>query len=248
MNCTEFNQYLDDYLSDELDKRVQAVFLNHVNDCPGCRDTLETARDMTTVLRAMHVPSASAGFADRILQQAKNVSAGGKSLDNLDNNISSRVDQDAGRHRNRGFAMGFGSSLVAGMALWVVVALLPSLQDATQPNSAMADVTIALDQTSEVNLVFNAVVALENAKISIDLPEHIILAGYPELRQVEWRTNLVKGSNLLRLPIVATQDSGERTLVAHIEYGDHKITTLKIKLAVVKQKLTQRWLPDVTHA
>jgi len=248
MKCSQFTQNLDAYLSDTLNEQNRSDFLVHASDCPGCAQALESAETIITALRVMPVPPASAGFSERVLQQAKS----GSLVNNAENEIV--------RHRSHGFVWGFGSALAAGVILWAVVALFPALQDASQPhnsvnlvadntgfaNEPVADVTITLDQSTQVNLVFDTVAALQNAKISIDLPSNIALPGYPELRHVEWRTNLVKGSNLLRLPVIATGLSSLETLTANIEYGEQKITTLKIKLAVVKQNLSQQALFDVT--
>ncbi len=230
MNCTEFDTQLDDYLSDEMNENVQQAFLAHAADCLGCDSSLALSRNIGATLCAMSVPPASVGFADRVLQQAK------KQPSSI-NGAAGATTDIVGR-RSSGFAMGFGSAMVAGMALWAVVALFPSLQEqgTSLKTTPIAEVTIALDQPSDVNLVFNAVAALENANISIDLPSNIALAGFPELRRVEWSTNLVKGRNLLRLPVVATALGQGQTLVAYIKYGEDKVTTLEIKLSVVKPR------------
>lgn len=231
MNCTDFKQHLDDYLSNELDERQTAAFLGHAGHCIYCRGELDAAREIGHALRSSDIPPASQGFANRVLRQAK----------------TSPVGSDGKKHQRRGFATGFGSALVAGLALWVVVGLFPGLQETPSPNNPMAGVSIALDQTSQVNLVFQTAQALQNAKIAIELPPHVALVGFPGQRQVEWRTDLIKGKNLLRLPVIASQAGGNQPLIAHIEYGNKKMTTLQINLAVVKQDISQQWSLDRKH-
>jgi len=228
MNCTDFTHYLDDYLSNELDEQQTAAFLTHAGHCTHCRGELDAAREIGHALRAIDIPPASPDFANRVLRQAKHTPA----------------STDSKKPHRRGFAAGFSSALVAGFALWAVVGLFPGLQETPLPNQPMAGVTIALDQTSQVNLVFQTAQALQNARIAIELPPHVALAGLPDQRRVEWHTNLVKGKNLLRLPVIASQAGANQPLIAHIEYGNKKITTLQINLAVVKQSLSQQWPLD----
>ena len=165
----------------------------------------------------MPVPAPSADFAERVLRQA--------------------VERNVDHHHRHGFVTGFGSALVAGLALWVVVGLFPGPQGvAPDGKEPLQMVSIALNETQDVKLVFNAERVVLGAKISIELPENVTIAGYPGRRHLEWQTDLAKGSNLLRLPVVATQaDAGQ--LVAHIEHGN-KVTTLKIQIDVQKPGLT----------
>jgi anti-sigma factor RsiW len=218
MNCAEFSKGLDDLLDGELSPDRQAAMQAHEQSCDACRRRVEAARHIQQALRDMPVPAPSAGFADRALRAA--------------------VEQNTAHHHRRGFVVGFGSALVAGFALWLVVGLLPMRPGPAPEEGAVSEVSIALNEPHEVTLAFHAVRALEGAKISIQLPANVALVGYPGRRTLEWRTNLAEGNNILRLPVVATgMDGGQ--LVAHLEYGN-KVRTLKIKLKAVKPNLSER--------
>ena len=217
MTCNELNNLMDDYIDGELAAEQQATFEAHLADCTDCQQQLAKAQAFRAELKAMPVPAPSADFAERVLRQA------------VENNVD--------HHRRHGFVTGFGSALVAGLALWVVVGFFPVQQDMPQGGKApLQSVSIALNETQDVKLVFNAERVVLGANISIELPENVAIAGYPGRRHLSWQTDLAKGSNLLRLPVVASQaESGQ--LIAHIEH-DNKVTTVKIQLDVQKPDLT----------
>ncbi len=221
MICNERHDMMDDYLDGELPQRQREAFERHLNDCAGCQQRLSREQVLRADLKAMPVPAPSAGFAERVLRQA----------------VESNVSHPNHRH---GFVTGFGSALVAGLALWVVVGLFPDPQgvapEGAGPLQMVSIALNALNEEQDVTLVFNAERIVLGARISIELPDNVIIAGYPGRKRLEWSTDLAKGSNLLRLPVIATRaDAGQ--LVAHIEYGN-KVTTLKIQLDVRKPGLT----------
>ncbi|HFE32745.1 MAG TPA: hypothetical protein ENJ17_05490 [Gammaproteobacteria bacterium] len=215
MTCNELHNLLDDYLDGELPQAQREAFERHLGDCAGCQQRLSREQRWRADLKAMPVPAPSADFAERVLRQA----------------VESNVDH----HHRHGFVTGFGSALVAGLALWVVVGLFPNPQGvAPQGTEPLQTVSITLNEQQDVALVFNAERVVLGARISIELPDNVAIAGYPGRKRLEWQTDLAKGSNLLRLPVIAT-DAGQ--LVAHIEH-DNKVTTLKIQLEVRKPGLT----------
>ncbi len=229
MNCKEFIGKLDDFLSAELEGRERDAFLAHAEHCRACRGELQAARELQTGLRELPVVPPTPDFAERVLRRAR----------------QARETPP----RPRGFLAGFGTALAAGLALWAVVGLFPvSQQQPGAPVESVPEVTIALDRTSQVNLVFQAAREVADARIAIELPENIILAGYPDRRRLEWRTHLNKGSNLLRLPLMAIDGGQDQQLTARIEYGDDKTTTLKVRLKVAKPSLSGQLPLDRYHA
>ncbi|HEB92543.1 MAG TPA: hypothetical protein ENI94_03565 [Gammaproteobacteria bacterium] len=220
MTCDGFYERIDDYLDNELPAAQQDAFERHLNDCAGCQRRFSRQQALRADLKAMPVPAPSVDFAERVLRQA--------------------VKSNVSHHHRHGFVTGFGSALVAGLALWVVIGFFPA-QQAVAPQGAepLQIVSIALDALNEkqdVSLVFNAERAVLGARISIELPDNVTIAGYPGRKRLEWRTDLAKGSNLLRLPVIASQaNSGQ--LIAHIEH-DNRVTTLKIQIDVQKPGVT----------
>ena len=237
MNCTEFDNILTDATGHELDglnAEQQAEFAAHRAACSACQASYETEIALLGALAKMPVPEPSADFADRVLRAAI-----------TQNGVQADV-QATSRHQRQGFMFGFGSAAVAAMALWVVVGVLPNANvpvntaadeivasNATTTANPASDVSkpqmsIALNKKQDIKLAFYSGESLKGAKITIRLPDNVALVGYPGRRQLSWTTNLKKGDNLLRLPVVATQIArGE--LVADIEYGD-QLKTLTLGL------------------
>lgn len=219
MKCAELIQGMDDFLDKELDGDLsagqQAAMQAHLDNCESCRHAVDAAREIQQALRAMPIPAPSEGFADRVMRVA--------------------VERNAARHHRRGFAVGFSSAIAAGLALWLVVGLMPMQPD---DGSEVSEISIAVNEPREVTLAFNSARALEGAKISIQLPENVALVGYPGRRTLEWETDLAEGENVLRLPVVATGVEGGQ-LVASLVHGN-KVQTLKINLKAVKANLSEQ--------
>jgi hypothetical protein len=254
MNCTEFNNYLNDGIDhelgdmDALDTSKQAAFQAHRASCPACQAVFAAEMRLLESLRAMPVPEPDAGFADRVLANtfrnaAKSAAKAKKGAAEQD------LSQQHSRHHRQGFVVGFGSAAAAALAMWVVVGMspdeLPNASNSLQQNApqqvvASADasktvtkaqqpvLSIALNTQKQVKLAFASSEPLTGAKITIRLPDNVALVGYPGRRQLSWKTNLKKGDNLLSLPVVGTQvASGE--LVANIEYAG-RVKTLRLNL------------------
>lgn len=238
MNCTEFNNTLTEATGNELDglnAEQRAEFDAHRASCEACQVSFEAEIALLSGLRKMPVPGPSGDFADRVLRAA--VAQTGVQSD-VETNT-----QNTGHHQRHGFMLGFGSAAVAALALWVVVGVFPSanspvntVADETlatnsvpatgsthKPGTHKPELSIALNQQQDIKLAFYSGESLRGAKITIRLPENVALVGYPGRRQLSWTTNLKKGDNLLRLPVIATQIArGE--LIADIEYGDQTKT------------------------
>lgn len=230
MNCTEFNNNLTDGTDQELAAAEQAIFDAHRAACSACQALYTSEIRMLEMLRAMPVVEPPAGFADRVLANTfKHASA-----------QSAQNTQSGSQHKNhhrQGFMVGFGSAAAAALALWVVVGMSPSelAGTASAPEQTVASrdakqpvLAIALNAQQTIKLAFASSESLKGAKITIRLPENVALVGYPGRRQLSWATNLKKGDNLLKLPVIATQvASGE--LIADIEYKG-QVKTLRLNL------------------
>jgi len=227
MNCTEFNDCLNDSIDGELGAAEQMAFDTHRASCEACRALYTSELAMLEGLRAMPVIQPPAGFADRVLANA----------------IKRNVPQRQNYHR-RGFMTGFGSAVAAALAVWVVVGMLPgelpdtdsapgqdiasSAPVGVEAQPPVLSVALALNTQQTVRLAFASSEPLAGAKITIHLPENVALVGYPGRRELSWKTNLEKGDNLLSLPIIATQVA-QGQLIADIEY-EGRVRTLTLNL------------------
>jgi len=160
-------------------------------------------QELLELLKDYPVPEAQAGFYDQALVQA--------------------AHQGARRNRNRWLLTGFGSAIAAGLAIWVITAMLMTTPQVPDVDPAIPGVTIALEQEQTVRLVFASAMALDSATLTVSLPEGIELAGFPGQREITWETSLEEGKNLLPLTLIALTPAGGE-LLARLEHKDRNRT------------------------
>ena len=133
------------------------------------------------------------------------------------------AQQGTRRQRNRWLMTGFGAAIAAGLAIWVVTAMLMTTPQVPEAGPAIPGVTIALEQEHTVRLVFASAKALDSAVLTVTLPEGIELAGFPGQREISWETSLQQGRNLLPLTLIALTPAGGE-LLARLEHEDRNRT------------------------
>lgn len=204
MNCRTFVERMDQYLNGTLDRAAHDAAGAHLRECADCQRSVAMLEALRAVLRDAPMPAPRPGFFDQALARA----------------------QAAQPRRRRYWPYVTGAAIAASLSLWVVLGDRPNLSPASTP----ASVTITLNQARTVQLAFNAEHELEEATLSIELPDGVDLEGFPGQREVRWRTNLARGANLLSLPLIARSPAGG-TLLARVEYGNRR-TQLVIPLHV----------------
>ncbi len=214
MNCNEAQWQFDEYRRGGLKGDARCDVDVHVTGCQSCKKVMAEQLHLNEQLRALPFVPMSEGFADRAMRRA----------------VSHHLEQ---RHRVA-FYKGFSSALAAGLLLWLAVGLI-STKDTVQPEQV---ISIALQETLELKLAFHSVKALENATISIQLPDNVQLVGYEGRQTLEWQANLNQGDNMLRLPIRALRAEGGQ-LVAQVRHAQQN-KTIKIRLNVSQPGLTER--------
>jgi hypothetical protein len=160
-------------------------------------------QELLDLLQEYPVPEAEAGFYDRALIRA--------------------VHRGSRRQRNRWMLTGFGSAIAAGLAIWVITAMLMTTPQLPDAEPTLPGVTIAMQQEHTVRLVFSSAQALDSATLTVSLPDGIELAGFPGQREITWETSLQEGKNLLPLTLIALTPSGGEVL-ARLEHKDRNRT------------------------
>lgn len=211
MNCKHTHDQLDDYIDGTLSQGDITQMREHASGCSACSKRLREHEEYIQNMRAMPVPEMSPGFAQRALRRS--------------------VEQK--QHHRQGFARGFSSALVAGLAMWAVV--LVYMPSSDQMQGELASVSLALHQESTINLVFYSPKAVADARLSISVPAHIEVVGFGGQRKISWQTSLQQGRNILPLPLKANGISSAE-LMASIESGESKkIFRVNINVANGKQ-------------
>jgi len=160
-------------------------------------------QELLDMLKEYPVPEAEAGFYDRALIRA--------------------VHKGSRRQRNRWMLAGFGSAIAAGLAIWVITAMLMTTPQLPDAEPTIPGVTIAMQQEHTVRLVFSSAQALDSATLTVSLPDGIELAGFPGQTEITWQTSLVEGKNFLPLELIALSTAGGEVL-ARLEHDDRDRT------------------------
>jgi len=203
-------------------------------------------------LKRMLVPDPSLGFADRVLLTAVTANEADKTRRHPASNQRNGFFMGFGSAAVAAMALWVasdmfpGSEITSGQSVTEQLATEQVSESATKQIVAVLDeavtkntpikstdsdnpvMSIVLHQKQDIKLAFFSAEPLTGAKITIHLPENVALVGYPGRRELSWTTNLKKGDNLLRLPIIATQIA-RGDLVANIEY-ENKMKTLTLSL------------------
>ena len=135
------------------------------------------------------------------------------------------------RSFSRGWGIGVGSALVAGVAMWLVAGLLLKAPELSAPD-AIAGLTIAMtmNETRRVNLMFASTNDLQDATLVVQLPTGVEVEGYAGRSEIRWSTQLQKGRNVLPLELVAISGNGGE-LIARVEHQS-KQKTFRLNVSV----------------
>ena len=160
-------------------------------------------QELLDLLKEYPVPEAQAGFYDQALVRA--------------------AHRGVRRQRNRWVMTGFGSAIAAGLAIWVITTTLWTAPQVPETGPAIPGVIVMLEQEHTVRLMFASASALENATLTVSLPDGLELAGFPGQREITWETSLEEGKNVLPLTLIALTPAGGE-LVARLEHTDRSRT------------------------
>ena len=89
------------------------------------------------------------------------------------------------------------------------------------PSIAAPEVTLALNESRNVNVALDSPAMLADAEIHVVLSGAIGLQGFASQRELRWRTDLDRGVNQLTLPLVALGGGGGQILV-EVTHGEKR--------------------------
>ena len=154
-----------------------------------------------------------------ILELLKDYPMAEATADFYDQALARATHEGTRRQRNRWVMTGFGSAIAAGLALWLIGGFFMTTPNVTTPEPNIPGIAMTLEEPRTVNLVFASATALDEATLTVNLPDGIELAGFPGQREITWQTSLVEGKNYLPLELIAlTPTSGE--VLARLEHDD----------------------------
>lgn len=123
--------------------------------------------------------------------------------------------QTPSRHRLRELLLSWHLWLGAVLGGAVAATLTVMLLRPADPPAA--PIALALHEARSIDVLIDSERELRDATIRIVASGSVVLDGFENERQIDWRADLEKGNNLLTLPILA-RNQGAGRLVAIIEH------------------------------
>lgn len=195
MKCMKFADKVDDFIDGYLPQREAEEMELHRTICQACRQTFQEEQNLRQTLINSEVPAIDQLSLERIMRGAK---------------------RDYKTMEKRTRVISFATALAACLILIVMTGLYK--------NTLMTAGNTLLSQgdnnevTKTINLVVNCKSDMQQAELTIILPDNIELAARPGLHQVTWKADLKAGGNLLPLE-VTTAAPGTTTITARIKHS-----------------------------
>ena len=156
-------------------------------------------------LRRMPLPEPRPGFVERALANATTA----------DRKFAAPQPGKL-RHLATRWETWVGAALGGAVAAALTMLLL--LRPFDQSTGGSGGITLALHETRDIEVLIDSERSLDDASIRIVATGSVMLDGFEDDHEIDWRTRLERGSNLLSLPVVA-RSAGKGQLVAVIEHG-----------------------------
>lgn len=206
MLCSNLANKIDDFLDGNLAAPEARQLQAHAEQCAECGPLLAERTQLVRELADLPVEAPAPDFFDRALAQAAAEAPTPRSWFN---------------RTSRGIV-----AIAATLLFAAVLLQTPFLA----PSSEIPEVTITLHEVTPVNLRFASEVDLQDARLSLQLPEGVALAGYNDRKTLSWRTDLKAGNNLLELPLLGYVASTDR-LTAQLDHP-HGRKTFELQITV----------------
>ena len=214
MSCNRINNQIDDYIDESLEPAEMAELLGHVESCDTCQQRVDRELALRNLLREYgdsSMPTLDTTFFDQSLVAAARE---GRKL-----------------HQKQSWMTGFGSAVAAGLALWIVSSFFFTGPSTPPVGSSLPTVTMALEEPRTVNLVFSSASALQDATLTVLLPEGVQVAGFEGQREITWLTDLAEGKNVLPLRLIATTPTDGVLLATLRHGGDDRTFRLRVEVS-----------------
>jgi hypothetical protein len=215
MQCTEARVQLDQAMQ-TASPTYAAGLREHLAGCASCRDYADDGR-LQRQLQALPVPPLSKGFAERALDKA----------------WQAKVGREAPAGSSTAWRLGIAASLVLAVGIafkttpWGPEPLVTELV----PDSAVQVVQVAPQSVRQVELLMVSDKALPAAVITVQLDEHVALAGYSGISKLRWQSPISAGNNQLSLPVQLLGDQGGVIVVEVESDGARKRMTFAVQPA-----------------
>lgn len=225
MNCQQFALRLDDYLDGELSAGQALELTDHSDQCGRCQTILARAQEVQQALQTLPAPPVPGDYAERQFQRLW-------------------AEQKFEAHTKKGFRQLFHPALAAALLVGIMLGGgMVQWLSSSAPSFATQPVTVNLYDTREVRFVVNARSDMQGARVTLRIPEHMELQGYPGRHELTWTTNLKAGANLLSLPLRAA-DLGSGEVVMMIDSPAGQLVEKTLVIESSGKRTTGRYQPE----
>jgi hypothetical protein len=193
MHCNELANKVDNFLDGEIASSERQMLEQHARSCKACTSLLEHRASLRQALADLPVEGPSESFFDDALDRAH-----------------VRRQSNA-----RPWFVKMPSAIAAAAA--VILATAITLQSSFFASGDIPQVDITMHEVTPVNLQIASQTRLTDARLTLQLPEGVELAGFTGRKQLSWRTDLKEGNNVLELPLLGYVASTDR-LIAELEH------------------------------
>ena len=208
MPCKRIVERLDAYLDGDLEAGEALALREHLSACDDCARTHASETQLREDLKRLPVAEPRPDFFATALA------------------VATRRRRHGDR-RGRSRWTFWSGAIAASLCVWLASALLGRID---APSAHAPEVTIAVDTTRPVNLVFSAAHELTDARVSLELPTGLEVAGFEGRKEISWTTDLHEGKNVLRVPLIAHAPMTD-LLVARLDhFSGTKTFRLKVRV------------------
>jgi hypothetical protein len=194
MRCEDVEDLLNEHANAALALEQQEGVDAHLATCDDCSTAWHAAGALDRH-RALPTPPPSAALIARIAAIRR------------PRRVTKRVSL---------WVAAVGGALAAGIAL---VAFDYFRATQVERDVTVPSVTMSLNETRDVSVTIDSPEPFMDVELRVLLAGGIELEGFGNRRELKWTTDLEAGINRLTLPIIASDSSGGRILVA-VGHGD----------------------------
>ena len=195
MNCKQSHQQINHWqpLSGQS---LNSSLALHLSECEMCHQYWQH-HTLTQYLRDIGQPNIPVGLESRILNEIRQES----------------LPRKANRY--------WRQMAVAAMLLVTISFGFYGYRDSSAPPTlAFSLVEVAVGEVHNLRVMVSTEQAFQDAVMTVQLPQHVALAGYQGVRELNWTTHLKSGNNLMILPIELLEPVNG---VIHVKVEHHSI-------------------------
>ncbi len=206
MNCEHTNKLMQEWLDGSLAGQPLAKFQQHLQGCANCAAKAQEWQALQAGLRNLPAPAVPADLNRRL-------------------GLVPAV-----RKTHKALPMALAASLLLAL---VGLPWMLSQDDSVSrgydaSETVTAQVQLPLHASETLQLVVSSASDLKQIQLTLELPPHLELKGFPKQHIVSWKTDFLAGNNRLSLPLTAKR-AGSGELIARIQIAG-KSKELRVRI------------------